>query len=939
MAQNYNDTIHKMQTPFEMRAGLPKKEPKMLEDWEQNHVYEQMIKNNEGKPQYILHDGPPYANGNIHMGTALNKIIKDIIIRYKNMSGFQAPYVPGYDTHGLPIELKALSSLGDKKAGVSKLELRQICKEFATEHIGVMNEQFKRLGVQGDFENPYLTLRPEFEARQVEIFGEMAKKGYIYKGMKAVYWCPEDRTALAEAEIEYAEDECDSIYVRFKLTDDPNGVLAKHNIPLDKAWIVIWTTTTWTLPANVATCLNPNLEYAFVKIGDAYHIMARELVESTMKGCHIDEYEVLPETVLGSELELMQYQHPFLDRKGLVILGDHVTLEGGTGCVHTAPGHGVEDFEVCVNHYPQVPVVVPVDDAGRLTAEAGEKFAGLKVWDANKVILEHIKESGHLMGVQHITHQYPHCWRCHHPIIFRATEQWFCSIDKFREEAYKAIDEVKWQPAWGHDRMHGMVRDRSDWCISRQLWWGHQIPAWYCDDCGETVVAKSAPCTCPKCGSAKLTRDPDTLDTWFSSALWPFSTLGWPNEDSADLKYFYPTNTLVTGYDIIGFWVSRMIFSGLAYTGKAPFDTVCIHGIVRDSQGRKMSKSLGNGIDPLEVIAQYGADALRFMLVDGSTPGNDMRYIEKKVEAARNFANKLWNATRFVLMNLPEDFEPGLPCEELLDMSDKWVLTKLNQVAGAMTDNLEHYEMGLAAAKINSFIWDVYCDWFIEIAKPRLNSGDAQQADTARRVLVYVLDKALKLLHPFMPFITEELYQALPGSAETIMTQAWPTFDAAHNWAAEEEAFEKVMDYIKAVRTMRTEMNVHPAKKTSMIIETADAAPFQNAQVYLAKFAFATDVTFTEKYEGSTDGMVQVSTHAARGFIPMMELIDREKELARLNKEKAKAEKEMAMFGNQLNNPKFVERAPAALVEEIRAKFAKSQDKLANIEQSIKALG
>ncbi len=374
MAQNYNDTIHKMQTPFEMRAGLPKKEPKMLEDWEQNHVYEQMIKNNEGKPQYILHDGPPYANGNIHMGTALNKIIKDIIIRYKNMSGFQAPYVPGYDTHGLPIELKALSSLGDKKAGVSKLELRQICKEFATEHIGVMNEQFKRLGVQGDFENPYLTLRPEFEARQVEIFGEMAKKGYIYKGMKAVYWCPEDRTALAEAEIEYAEDECDSIYVRFKLTDDPNGVLAKHNIPLDKAWIVIWTTTTWTLPANVATCLNPNLEYAFVKIGDAYHIMARELVESTMKGCHIDEYEVLPETVLGSELELMQYQHPFLDRKGLVILGDHVTLEGGTGCVHTAPGHGVEDFEVCVNHYPQVPVVVPVDDAGRLTAEGARSL-------------------------------------------------------------------------------------------------------------------------------------------------------------------------------------------------------------------------------------------------------------------------------------------------------------------------------------------------------------------------------------------------------------------------------------------------------------------------------------------------------------------------------------------------------------------------------------
>ena len=452
-------------------------------------------------------------------------------------------------------------------------------------------------------------------------------------------------------------------------------------------------------------------------------------------------------------------------------------------------------------------------------------------------------------------------------------------------------------------------------------------------------MAKDAPSVCPKCGSTHLTQDPDTLDTWFSSALWPFSTLGWPEEDSADLKYFYPTNTLVTGYDIIGFWVSRMIFSGLAYTGKAPFDTVCIHGIVRDSQGRKMSKSLGNGIDPLEVIAQYGADALRFMLVDGSTPGNDMRYIEKKVEAARNFANKLWNATRFVLMNLPEDFVPGLPAEDQLDMSDKWVLTRLNQVAGAMTDNLDHYEMGLAAAKINSFIWDVYCDWFIEIAKPRLNSGDPVQADTARRVLVYVLDKALKLLHPFMPFITEELYQALPGSAETIMTQAWPTVDQTHNWPEEEEAFEKVMDYIKAVRTMRTEMNVHPAKKTSMVLETADPAPFQAAQVYLAKFAFATEVTFTPKYEGSTEGMVQVSTHAARGFIPMMELIDREKELARLNKEKAKAEKELGMFAAQLANPKFVERAPAALVEDIRAKHAKSQDKLANIEQSIRALG
>ena len=653
---------------------------------------------------------------------------------------------------------------------------------------------------------------------------------------------------------------------------------------------------------------------------------------------------------------------PLLNKEIPIVCDEHADMTKGTGVVKITPAHDPNDFEVGLRH--DLPIVRVFTYDGHMTGAADKaaadalfaagknainepevldcgKYAGMTTLEARKAILADLEAGGFLKEIEPLKHEVGTCYRCHSTIEPMVSKQWFVKMEPLAKPAIESVEkgEIKFVPERFTKNYMNWMKGTRDWCISRQLWWGHQIPAWYCDDCGETVVAKSAPCACPKCGSAKLTQDPDTLDTWFSSALWPFSTLGWPNEESEDLKYFYPTNTLVTGYDIIGFWVSRMIFSGLAYTGKAPFSTVCIHGIVRDSQGRKMSKSLGNGIDPLEVIAQYGADALRFMLVDGSTPGNDMRYIEKKVEAARNFANKLWNATRFVLMNLPEDFAPGLPSEDKLDMSDKWVLTKLNQVAGAMTDNLDHYEMGLAAAKINSFIWDVYCDWFIEIAKPRLNSGDAEQADTARRVLVYVLDKALKLLHPFMPFITEELYQALPGSAETIMTQSWPTFDEAHNWADEEEAFEKVMDYIKAVRTMRTEMNVHPAKKTSMIIETADAAPFQKAQVYLAKFAFATDVTFTEKYEGSTDGMVQVSTHAARGFIPMMELIDRDKELARLNKEKAKAEKEMAMFANQLNNPKFVERAPAALVEDIRNKYAKSQDKLANIEQSIKALG
>ena len=818
MAQNYNDTIHKMQTPFEMRAGLPKKEPKMLEDWEQNHVYEQMIKNNEGKPQYILHDGPPYANGNIHMGTALNKIIKDIIIRYKNMSGFQAPYVPGYDTHGLPIELKALSSLGDKKAGVSKLELRQICKEFATEHIGVMNEQFKRLGVQGDFENPYLTLRPEFEARQVEIFGEMAKKGYIYKGMKAVYWCPEDRTALAEAEIEYAEDECDSIYVRFKLTDDPNGVLAKHNIPLDKAWIVIWTTTTWTLPANVATCLNPNLEYAFVKIGDAYHIMARELVESTMKGCHIDEYEVLPETVLGSELELMQYQHPFLDRKGLVILGDHVTLEGGTGCVHTAPGHGVEDFEVCVNHYPQVPVVVPVDDAGRLTAEAGEKFAGLKVWDANKVILEHIKESGHLMGVQHITHQYPHCWRCHHPIIFRATEQWFCSIDAFKEDVYKAIDSVHWQPAWGHDRMAGMVRDRSDWCISRQRVWGVPIPVFYCKKCGKyhitdasikavsdlfrkegsdawykydanDIMPKTEVC---ECGASDWEKDPDIMDVWFDSG----STWSAVCRERPELRW--PVDMYMEGADQFRGWFQSSLLTSVATQGVAPYREVLCHGWVVDAQGKQMHKSAGNGMEPSEIIRDYGADIIR-LWVASSDYTVDVRAGKEIFRQLSEAYRKMRNTARFMLGNI-SDFDPAkdMVDDDQLFEIDRWALEACNKLTATMRDAYEHYDFSRAYHALYNFCVIDMSNFYMDVIKDRLYCADDHARRCAQTALYRILVDFTKLLAPILCFTSQEIWSYIPkldGMKDYVVFEQMPEAKAAAD-----EAFEAKWDRIMAIR-------------------------------------------------------------------------------------------------------------------------------------------
>ena len=797
MPQNYNDTIHKMQTPFEMRAGLPKKEPKMLEDWEQNHVYEQMIRNNEGKPRYILHDGPPYANGSIHMGTALNKIIKDIIIRYKNMSGFQAPYVPGYDTHGLPIELKALGSLGDKKSGVSKLELRKICKEFATEHIDVMNDQFKRLGVQGDFENPYLTLRPEFEARQVEIFGEMAKKGYIYKGMKAVYWCPEDRTALAEAEIEYAEDECDSIYVRFKLTGDPKGVLAKHNIPLDKAWIVIWTTTTWTLPANVATCLNPDIEYAFVKIGDEYHIMAAELVKATMEACHIDSYEVLPDVVHGDELELMEYQHPFLDRTGLVILGDHVTLEGGTGCVHTAPGHGVEDFEVCVNHYPQLPIVVPVDDAGRLTEEAGKEFAGLKVWAANKVILEHIQQTGHLMGVQHITHQYPHCWRCHHPIIFRATEQWFCSIDAFKEDVYKAIDSVHWQPAWGHDRMAGMVRDRSDWCISRQRVWGVPIPVFYCKKCGKyhitdasikavsdlfrkegsdawykyeanEILPKTEVC---ECGASDWEKDPDIMDVWFDSG----STWSAVCRERPELTW--PVDMYMEGADQFRGWFQSSLLTSVATQGIAPYREVLCHGWVVDAQGKQMHKSAGNGMEPAEIIRDYGADIIR-LWVASSDYTVDVRAGKEIFRQLSEAYRKMRNTARFMLGNL-NDFDPNrdMVDEDQLFEIDRWALEACNTLTATMRDAYDHYDFSRAYHALYNFCVIDMSNFYMDVIKDRLYCADDHARRCAQTALYRILADFTKLLAPILCFTSQEIWSyvpKMPGMKDYVVFEQMP---------------------------------------------------------------------------------------------------------------------------------------------------------------------
>ena len=866
------------------------------------------------KKPYTIVMPPPNVTGQLHMGHAVDNTMQDILIRHKRMQGYAALWVPGTDHASIATEAKVVEAMakeGLTKEMVGRDGFLERAWDWKNRFGSRIVSQLKKLGSSCDWERERFTMDEGCSDAVREVFVRLYDQGLIYRGNRMVNWCPHCNTSISDAEVEYAEQDGHFWHLLYPVKE--TGEMLE-----------LATTRPETMLGDTAVAINPDdPRYAH------------------LHGCHV----ILP--LLNKEIP--------------IVCDEHADMTKGTGVVKITPAHDPNDFEVGLRH--DLPIVRVFTYDGHMTGKADKeaadalfaagkntvnephvldcgKYAGMTTMEARKAIVADLEAGGYLKSVEPLKHEVGSCYRCHTTIEPMVSKQWFVKMEPLAKPAIEAVEQgrIRFVPERFTKNYMNWMKNTRDWCISRQLWWGHQIPAWYCDACGETVVAKEAPAACPKCGCTHLTRDPDTLDTWFSSALWPFSTLGWPKQ-TEDLSYFYPTDTLVTGYDIIGFWVSRMIFSGLAYTGKAPFHTVCIHGIVRDSQGRKMSKSLGNGIDPLEVIAQYGADALRFMLVDGSTPGNDMRYSEKKVEAARNFANKLWNATRFVLMNLPEDFVPGLPGAAALDMSDKWVLTKLGQTAAAMTDNLDHYELGLAAAKINAFIWDVYCDWFIEIAKPRLNSGDAVQADTARRVLVYVLSEALKLLHPFMPFITEELYQALPGSGETIMTAAWPTADPAHSWPEEEEAFEKVMDYIKAVRTMRTEMNVHPAKRTSMVIETADPAPFQKAQVYLAKFAFATDVSFTACYEGSTEGMVQVSTHAARGFIPMMELIDRDKELARLEKEKAKAEKELAMFQKQLANPKFVEKAPAALVEETRAKAARSQDKLANIEQSIRALG
>lgn len=780
---DYNQTLNLPKTEFPMRAGLPKREPEFLARWEANNQYEELMKHNEGKPLFVLHDGPPYANGDIHIGHALNKTLKDFIVRYKNMTGFKSPYVPGWDTHGLPTELAARKKAGiSAETNISDLELRKICRDTALGFVNVQRESFKRLGVIGEWDNPYITLKKEFEEEQIKVFATMANKGYIYKGLKPVYWCPDCNTALAEAEIEYAEDPCHSIYVKFNVTDDL-GKLTVMGADLSKTYFVIWTTTTWTLPANVAICVGPDFEYSLIKSGDEYYVMATDLAASAMEAKGVTDYETLG-VIKGSELEYMKTQHPFIDRTSLVIVGDHVTLESGTGCVHTAPGHGIEDFVVCKN-YPEIPIIVPVDAKGRLTEEAG-MFAGLTTEEANKPIALHLEKIGALFALKKIEHQYPHCWRCHKPVIFRATSQWFCSVDDFKDEAVKAAEDVKWFPEWGKDRLQSMVKERADWCISRQRKWGVPIPVVYCQDCGKEIIDNDVMMKvskifgeegsdawfahdtdyflpkgfkCPHCGSNKgFDKEKDIMDVWFDSG----SSHAAVCRKRGYLKV--PADVYLEGADQYRGWFQSSLLTSVAGGNGAPYKQIITHGWTVDGEGKKMSKSLGNGIDPQEIVGKYGADILRLWVASADYHA-DIRISPEILKQISDNYRKLRNTARYCLSNL-YDFNPDsdMVSNDELEELDKYALMKLDEVLEIARNAFEVYDYHTAAHSLHNFCVVEMSNFYFDVLKDRLytSAPESKTRRAAQTVLYKVLDALTLILTPILAFTADEIWQAMP---------------------------------------------------------------------------------------------------------------------------------------------------------------------------------
>ena len=829
---------------------------------------------------------PPNVTGQLHLGHAFDETIQDILIRYKRMDGYSTLWLPGYDHAGIATQIKVEEKL--RNEGKTRFDLGR--EGFLDEVWAWKNkfgnrivEQLKTLGCSCDWERQRFTMDDTCAKAVRETFVNMYEKGLIYKGHRIINWCPHCTTALSDAEVEYVEKPGHLWHVRYPLSDGSGE-------------LIIATTRPETMLGDTGVAVNPADE------------RYKDIVGKTC---------ILP--LVGREIP--------------IVADEYVEMDFGTGCVKMTPCHDPNDFEVAQRH--DLDYILILDDDAKIIN--GGKYNGMDRYEARKAIVDDLEAGGYLVKVEDYSHSVGTCYRCHSDVEPISSEQWFVKMQPLAKEAIRVVEdgEVKFVPDRFSKTYLNWMYNVRDWCISRQLWWGHRIPAWYCKDCGHMTVSREDATECEHCHSTNIEQDPDVLDTWFSSALWPFSTLGWP-DDTEDLRYFYPTDVLVTGYDIIFFWVARMIFSACEQTHKPPFHTVLIHGLIRDPQGKKMSKSAGNGVDPIEMIDRFGADALRFNIITGNSPGNDTRFYVERCEAMRNFANKLWNASRFVMMNLNVN-DCTLP--ERLELPDKWVLSKFNTLAGEVRENLDKYELGIAAQKIYDFIWDAYCDWYIELAKARLNGSDAEAREGAERVLLYVLTGILKLLHPFMPYITEEIYQAIPHECEALIIAPYPKYDEALSFPAEEQSFELVMDAIRAIRSRRADMNVPPSRKAKVIVATAEKDTFVSGAPYIQRLASASEVEVVDAGYEAAPGMVTVTTHSARLLMPMAELVDLEAERARLNKELEKARKQLEAQEKKLANESFVSRAPEAVVNAERERAEKAKALIANLEGSLKELG